>query len=300
MPLHLPPITRRRFLASSLAVGAGLRTTHLSWAAQQGVDADRWALMADSHVAANAATVSRGVNMSDNLARVVREIAALAPKPVGAILDGDAAYTRGEVEDYTQVARLLRPLGEASIPVHVTLGNHDHRENFRAGLVRESGRPPLASRHVAVVEASKANWFVLDSLDRVNATPGNIGAEQLDWLTRVLDARADKPALVVVHHDLQWTSGNRSGLVDTERLFTALVQRRQVKAVFYGHTHRWSRARREDIHLINLPPVGYVFTQGMPSGWVELRLRERAAVMTLHALDANHRLNNETVELAWR
>ena len=40
----------------------------------------------------------------------------------------------------------------------------------------------------------------------------------------------DKPALVAIHHDLQWSAGNRPGLVDTERLFAALVGRGRLNA----------------------------------------------------------------------
>ncbi len=205
MPLHLPPLSRRRFLASALAMGAGLPAWSSLYANALAGDPDRWVLMADSHIAADAATVTRGVNMADNLGRVVAAVAALEPAPAGVVLNGDAAYLRGEVADYARVAGLLQPLGQADIPVHLTLGNHDHRENFRAGLLRGAGRPPLASHHVAVVESARANWFVLDSLLRVNGTPGELGEEQLSWLAKALDARADKPALVVIHHDPQWT-----------------------------------------------------------------------------------------------
>lgn len=297
MPLHLPPLTRRRFLATSLALGAGLCT----WrdALGQDADADRWILLADTHIAANRAQVNRGVTMADNLQRVVAALAQLTPRPAGVFLDGDAAFNKGEPGDYTLLGELLQPLRE-SIPIHVALGNHDDRDHFRAGLARDA-RPPLASRQVAVIESPRANWVVLDSLDKVNATPGVLGKEQLGWLARALDERTSKPALVVVHHDPQWTPmAKRSGLVDTEALFEVLVPRKQVKAVIYGHTHRWRRSERDGIHLLNLPPVAYLFQAGDPNGWVDVRLRDGGAALTLHALDASHRQNGEVVELAWR
>jgi 3',5'-cyclic AMP phosphodiesterase CpdA len=299
MPFHLPPVSRRRFLGSALAAGLGLWTARPVSA--RAVAADRWVLLADTHIAADRALVARGINMTDHLTRVVTALTALDPRPAGVVLDGDVAYHRGEVGDYAQAAGLLQPLSQAGLPVHLTLGNHDHRAHIREGLLRGSGRSPLESRQVAVVEAARANWFLLDSLDRVNGTPGELGEEQLRWLAGALDARPGKPALVVVHHDPQWSPAVlRTGLVDTERLWAVLAGRPQVKALIFGHTHRWHRERREGIHLINLPPVAYVFNQGMPSGWVEARLGERGAVLTLHTLDAGHRQNGETVELTWR
>jgi 3',5'-cyclic AMP phosphodiesterase CpdA len=293
-------MSRRRFLASSLAAGVGVLTWRPAAADEKQQDPDRWALLADSHIAADRDRVNRGVNMADHLTRVVAALAALEPRPAGALLDGDVAYQKGEAGDYQLVGELLKPLAAARVPVHLTLGNHDDRENFRAGLARGAGKPPLASRHVAVVEAARANWFLLDSLDRVNATPGELGREQIDWLAGALDARPMKPALVVVHHDPQWDRPKPTGLIDTEKLFAVLAPRKQVKALIFGHTHRWSRDRREGIHLVNLPPVAYVFTEGLPNGWVDVRLREGGAVLTLQALDPRHRQHGETAELAWR
>ncbi|HEY7153994.1 MAG TPA: metallophosphoesterase [Gemmataceae bacterium] len=300
MPFHLAPVSRRRFLASSLAAGLGV----LSWRPARGEErakgADHWILLADTHIAANRDAVNRGVKMADNLQRVVAAVTALEPRPAGLVLNGDLALQKGESGDYRLFAELLRPLSDAHVPVHLTLGNHDDRDNFRKGVAR-AARSPLGSRHVSIVETARANWFLLDSLDKVAKTPGTLGEEQLKWLGKALDAHASKPALVVVHHDPQWKPvEKRSGLVDTERLFAELTPRKQVKALIFGHTHNWHRDKKDGIHLINLPPVAYVFQKDAPNGWVDVRLRDGGAVLKLHALDPKHKQNGETLELAWR
>jgi Icc protein len=298
MPFHLPAASRREFLTAALA---GVLTWRDALGGAGAVDPDRWALLADTHVAADREKVHLGARMADNLTRVVAELAGLAVKPAGVVIDGDVAFNKGEPGDYRLLAELLKPLAGAGLPVHLTLGNHDHRAHFRAGLEREAGRSPLAARHVAVLEAPRANWFLLDSLDKVNATPGELGKEQLDWLCQALDARANKPALVVLHHNLHWPLPEKpGGMLDSEKLFAAIVPRRQVKAVVFGHTHVWKQTQHEGIHLINLPPVAYVFHKDMPSGWVDARLRDGGAILTLHALDPKHTQNGETVELTWR
>jgi hypothetical protein len=301
MPLHLLPVSRRRFLASTAAAGVGLLVGRAAPADEPRPAADRWVLLADTHIAADRTLVHRGVNMADNLARVVAAVAGLDPRPAGVVLDGDAAFEKGEPEDYRLAGELLGPLVEARIPLHLTLGNHDHRDNFRAGLLRGAARSPLVSREVAVLETARANWFLLDTLDRVAATPGELGKAQLDWLAGALDARPGKPALVVLHHNPQWPAPAKpTGLVDTEQLFGVVVPRKQVKALVFGHTHQWGRDRHEGVHLINLPPVAYLFSKGPPNGWVDLRLRAGGAVLTLHALDPRHPQDGETAELAWR
>ena len=79
-----------------------------------------------------------------------------------------------------------------------------------------------------------------------------------------------------------------------------LLPRRQAKALFFGHTHDWTVREREGLHLVNLPPTAYVFFEGKPSGWVDLRLGEAGGVLELRCLDRNHRQHGERVELAWR
>jgi len=121
----------------------------------------------------------------------------------------------------------------------------------------------LDEKQVLIVASPQANWFVLDSLDQTDKTPGKLGGEQLQWLARALDQATDKPALVMVHHQ----PDNRpvvNGLVDTDDLFEVLSPRRHVKALFFGHTHVWLATERDGIHLVNLPPTAYVFAPGQP------------------------------------
>ena len=115
---------------------------------------------------------------------------------------------------------------------------------------------PLASHQVSVVEAKRVNWFLLDSLVKTNSTPGELGKGQLDWLAGALDARPGKPALVMVHHDPKLPLPRiPTCLIDTEQLYAVLVPRKQVKALIFGHTHRWHHARHEGIHLKQTDPA---------------------------------------------
>jgi 3',5'-cyclic AMP phosphodiesterase CpdA len=150
------------------------------------------------------------------------------------------------------------------------------------------------------VRGERANWFVLDSLDRTNSTPGVLGAEQLAWLGRALDAHADRPALVMVHHNPN-TGGNKNGLTDTDALMAVLRPRRHVQAHFYGHSHRWQIDRDESgIHLVNLPAVAYPFAPEQPSGWVEATVLPGGLRLELRARDPRHPGHAQARELAWR
>jgi len=321
MPISLPPIgseaknfrpSRRRFLAGSLATAAGLflqpRSLPSLWAADAPATApsanpDRFALLSDIHIAADRKLVVRDANMFDNLQRVSAEVTDRRPAAV--FIDGDLAYLHGEAEDYAMLVDLLKPLRQAGLPIHLTMGNHDSREHFWAALPEEDAarkdprNRPLNDRQAMALETAHANWFILDSLEKTNSTPGLVGGAQLKWLTTVLDKAADKPALVMVHHNPDSRIPG-SGLRDTAALMEAILPRKQVKVLFFGHTHDWHVKQQDGLHLVNFPPVAYVFTPGKPNGWVEGTLAERGMMLQLHCLDKKHAQSEQTVKLEWR
>ncbi len=53
MPIHTPPINRRRFLAGTLAAGSGLLLPRRLLAEETATDPNLWVLMADIHIPAD-------------------------------------------------------------------------------------------------------------------------------------------------------------------------------------------------------------------------------------------------------
>jgi 3',5'-cyclic-AMP phosphodiesterase len=301
VPFHVPPVSRRQFLSSSLAAGVSLLTLRWSHADTAEVDPNSWALLADTHLAGNRAEVKNGVNMADNFEQVAAEIRALAKRPAGALVNGDCALLDGKLEDYQLFAQLVGTLTGADIPVHLGLGNHDHRENFWQGLSNaKATAPPVDSKHVTLIESPSANWFVLDTLDKVNVTPGKLGEDQLRWLAGALDDRPDKPAIVFAHHNLDPMNPKTGALTDTDALYEVMIPRRQVKAYVFGHTHHWEHKQHEGIHLVNLPPVAYPFNKDDPNGWVHCQLNDKGATFELRALNDQHPKQGQKLELTWR
>jgi hypothetical protein len=314
MPVHLPPISRRQFLAGSLAAGAGWLLPGTADAAPA-ADPNRWALLADTHIWERRDGLYHEVKPAVNLAQARAEILALRPPPAAAIVAGDTAFLEGHAADYALLLDLLKPIRTAGVPVHLALGNHDDRENFRKAIAGDcpdfraktrsvspkmglSPLPasPVAGKCVAVLETPRVNWFLLDSLQKTDVTAGALGKAQLDWLAQALDARRAKPAIVLAHHYLFLPGG----LDDTDALLEVLIPRRQVKAYIFGHSHAWRHSTWEGIHLLNLPAVAWVFDNKQPHGWVDLTLTAAGAAVVLHALDKKHPKNGERLEMKWR
>ena len=301
MPIYLPPLSRRQFLLRALVGGAALACQPALLAANRRTDPDSWALLSDLHIAADPKQVARGINMTEHLGQVSKEVRALSKAPAGIFVTGDCAYNSGKVEDYAQLAELLAPLRHGGAPIHIALGNHDNRERFWEALSAEkTAKRPLADRQVSLVQTPRTNWFVLDSLETTLATPGLLGSEQLAWLSSALDANPKKPAIVLLHHN-PGTIANVSGLKDTEALFEVIRPRRQVKAYIFGHSHAWGiQTDSSGIHLINLPPVAYIFREGDPAGWVHATLERHGMRLELRCVDPAHKAHGKVTSLQWR
>jgi hypothetical protein len=88
-------------------------------------------------------------------------------------------------------------------------------------------------------------------------------------------------------------------MLDANRLFEIIRPHRQVKAIFYGHSHAWNLSERQGVKLINLPAVGYNFADHEPVGWVDARFRRNGVDLTLHAIAGNRDQNGKTSRVLW-
>jgi 3',5'-cyclic AMP phosphodiesterase CpdA len=305
MPFVLHPIsaahTRRAFLG--YAAGAATAANQVaSLAAPQRPTAPigEWlALLADTHISGNAEALHNGQNMSRNLTRTVQEILAEPTRPSAVLIDGDLALLKGEEADYVQLVECLEPLRHAGVPVHLTLGNHDDRVAFRRRFLNPgSPQSLMEEKHVSIVETQGQNLILLDSLDAPNVTPGVLGPQQLEWLKTWLDEHADRPCILFVHHNL--VEAPEYPLTDTLALRGVIDPRKQVKAVVFGHTHRWQSTCMEGIHWLNLPAVAYTFADDQPLGWCRFLPTGEGATLQLRVIGGRTTHTGEQVELTWR
>jgi calcineurin-like phosphoesterase family protein len=267
-------------------------------AATKPADPHVWAMLADTHIAADPAQLGRGCNMSDHLVHVCREILARPTAPAGVIVHGDCAISKGRSGDYTQMLKLLAPLREHKLPVHLALGNHDHLQNFLAALEPEAPSA-VVDKHVSTIESERANFFVLDSLNGdPPSTPSNIGLlgeAQRQWLAKELEQRTEKPAIVIVHH-------TPARMQDWEALAALMDQHRHVKAMFHGHRHTWGLKQTPGgVHLINLLPTSYPSEPGPGArGWTEAAFAPDGVRLHVRCINRDNPLHDSVHALKWR
>ena len=255
----------------------------------------RWALLADTHIPADVNNNYRGFFPYQNLQKVVPDI--ISALPDGVAIAGDLARLTGELGDYANLKELLNPIAEKR-PVFMALGNHDNRENFVKVFDEIPGeKQPVKGKHIVVVNKLPARLIILDSLFYVNKVPGLLGKAQRQWLENYLEECDDTPTILCFHHTLGDDDGD---LLDVLRLFSIIKPIRKVKAIVYGHSHEYKFSEFEGIHLINLPAVGYNFSDTEPVGWVEAKLTTKGGDFTLHAIAGNKDKDGSVKKLTWR
>ena len=296
--VYYTSMNRRNFIRTGVGALAGMiavsavRSFGLS-----GNDEEitRWAFLADTHIPEDISDNYRGFCPYQNLQKVVPQI--LSVQPDGVAIAGDLARLEGKVGDYTNFKKLLKPVAE-KIPVFMALGNHDNRDNFLGFFSSTPGkRQSVSGKYVVVVNKPPVRLIILDSLFYVNKVPGLLGKAQRQWLQDYLVNCDDTPTILCFHHTL---GDNDGDLLDVLRLFDIIKPVRKVKAILYGHSHEYGYSEFEGIHLINLPAMGYNFSDTEPVGWVEARLTAKGGDFTLHVVAGNKDKGGSVAKLTWR
>ncbi len=329
MPVHIHPISRRKFLAGTIASMA-LAQSKLPGAETQ-ASPDLWALFSDTHLLSaesirkhyssqKATREKRSVTVSQNFNRFATQINALPKKPAGLLLNGDCVHVGGK-QEHEQLAEKFALFKDT--PIHVTMGNHDHRDDFRKAFQKRKDKVLMENRHVSLVKSRHANFVLLDSLtmdapEKPVKGPGRLGREQMAWFESVVDAESDKPMIVMFHHNIdpseeyEKRSGKKeiihpsasavkpiAGLEDSDHLLDLLQTKPHVKAIVTGHMHQYRIFKWRKLHFISLPAVGYHFHPKEPIGWLQCHLRESGADLELRTLDPKQAGNRTKTKLTW-
>ena len=85
-------------------------------------DPHHWALLADTHIAADPKKMARGINMADNFTQICREVIARKASISNVLINGDCAYSRGFAEDYKTFNTLIKNVARSEAPAALHAG----------------------------------------------------------------------------------------------------------------------------------------------------------------------------------
>ena len=197
------------------------------------------------------------------LRRAVAQVLASSVLPEAVVVSGDLVE-HGQPDEYAELRELLAPL---PMPVYLMAGNHDDRDALRAAF---PDHPYLGARDAFIQYAFDAEgWRIvmLDSLDPGRSS-GRLCGARLEWLARELDAAAERPVIVFVHHPPFETGVphvDSSRLLDGAALAEVLGRHDRVERVICGHVHRAMHARWGTTMVTTCPSVFFQFEPDLRS-----------------------------------
>ena len=212
------------------------------------------AQLSDLHVRPPGIPAARVVETNMLVERALIAVATLNPRPDVVVVSGDVTEC-GRPEEYRMAAELFRRY--LPMPVFVVPGNHDRRDNFRAGL----GHMPGVTEDPGFVQYAVEDYPVrLVMLDSVvpEAGHGLLCARRMAFLDETLSAQPHKPTMLVLHHPPMLTgAAGMDGIFlrNTAELGALLARHPQVERILTGHHHRSIVGRLGSAIVIVAPAV---------------------------------------------
>lgn len=189
-------------------------------------------VLSDLHIVAEG-ELSLGLDTS---ARLRSGIAAINARHA----DADAVIIAGDLADLGEHAayeRLRSILADLTVPVHLTIGNHDDRavflEVFGAQLASETGFIDQ------VIDLGGQRIILLDSAIAFGRHDGRLDPSQLTWLKARLTEARGKPVIVVLHHHANplYTQVDEIMLQNGAELAMVLAEHDDIRQIIAGHVH---------------------------------------------------------------
>jgi Icc protein len=195
----------------------------------------RIAQISDLHIKPPGTLAYGRVDTARALERCVAALNEFRPIPDFVVISGDLADTPTS-EEYEYLKHLLAPL---KLPFAGIPGNHDSRDMMRAAFPQSAYASPSGPLNQKV-EVGGLDLLLLDS--SVAGKPhGELDAATLQWLDATLASRADRPALLFLHHP-PFIAGiwhmDRQNLLNAGELAPITERHPRVRLIATGHVHR--------------------------------------------------------------
>ncbi|MEO0680926.1 MAG: metallophosphoesterase, partial [Pseudomonadota bacterium] len=192
----------------------------------------KFIILSDLHIVPEG-RLSHGLDTLDRLNLAIDHVNARHDDAAFVICAGDLA-DHGEAAAYE---RLKTALERLALPTYLTLGNHDHRPTFLEVFGQDLAGPTGQLDHV--IDAEGHRIVILDSSDPDLAGSGRLSATQLDWLGAQLREAADRPVVVVLHHNITRFHIQTDFIIleDADAFVDVLRGHPDIRQVISGHVH---------------------------------------------------------------
>lgn len=194
-------------------------------------------VLSDLHLLGGGA-LSLGLDTAKRLRTCVAAINARHGDADLCLIAGDLADL-GEAEAYRLLQEILADL---TVPVEITIGNHDNRATYLEVFGEAQAAPTgYVDR---VIDLNGQRIILLDSAIQFGLHGGALAPEQLDWLREALATAQDRPVIVVLHHHANPLHTQVDDIIlENGPAFAAVLKTHpDIRQVIAGHVHYTSTA----------------------------------------------------------
>lgn len=200
-----------------------------------------------------------GGDAADRFSRCLDDIARWHADAEFCVVSGDLTDA-GEPEAYDW---LRDRLARFPLRTFLMLGNHDHRERFRAAFPEVPCDPNgfVQQAH----EAGGQLFLFLDTYNGGKSSAGEYCAARRDWLAREIDRAGARPVCIFMHHppcDVGIPRLDRIKLDEADAFAEVLEAARKngvgsIRHIFFGHVHRGAYVNWRGIPCTALPGTNH-------------------------------------------
>jgi len=191
--------------------------------------------LSDVHLLADGVLQYGVVDTEAGLFRSLERLRHVNPAPQVLVFTGDLA-DKAEPAAYSRLRELVEPVAaELGAQVVWTMGNHDERAEYAAGLFGEASDEPqdrvydVAGLRVIALDTSVPGYH-----------HGDLTADQLEWLRDRLATPAEHGTILAMHHAPIPVPMLRAAeiieLIDQDQL-ASVVEGTDVRSIIGGHFH---------------------------------------------------------------
>ena len=191
--------------------------------------------ISDLHVVAGRKLAYGVVDTASCLERCVQRIVGLDPLPDLVVATGDLV----DIPDARSYGLLREILARLPLPVFLLPGNHDERQELRAGFPDHRYLPRDGDFLHYAIDEYPVRLLALDTVIRGEAG-GTLCARRLRWLEQRL-SESDAPTVIALHHPPFLTGidhMDQMGLESSSALADVVRRFPQVQRLICGHLHR--------------------------------------------------------------
>jgi len=175
------------------------------------------------------------IDTEAHLERALERLGRIEPRPQALVFTGDLA-DKGEPKAYARLREIVEPAAAAwGAQVIWTMGNHDERAAYSAGLFDEASEAPqdrvydVAGLRIIALDSTVPGWH-----------HGELSDDQLAWLAAELATPAEHGTILALHHPpIPVPTVPIAAVIELldQHKLAAVVEGSDVRAIIGGHFH---------------------------------------------------------------